>query len=357
MIAASDNPHPDPRSILLLRTSALGDVVHALPVLTALRRRFPRARIGWVVEEPFAPVVSGHPDLDVTIPVRLRAWRKRPLARSTWTEIGALRERLRDFEADVVLDLMGNHKAGVLGLLTGASRRVGAARAFRREPSSALWIGEQVPTEGPHAVDRMLSLLDALGVPREPADFGGDRLFAHSGGEMTETLASLPRRFALIHAGAGWANKRYPAERWGDVARLLLEKCGVPSRVALSPSAEEREFAARIVATSMGAAIEIPATSLAELAAITRRSTLVLGGDSGPTHLAVALGTPVVMVMGPTDPATHGPYAAVDHAIVERLPCSFCHKRFDQPKVCLLSIPPQRIVHRAAEILADLVET
>lgn len=347
----------DPRSFLLLRTSALGDVIHALPALTALRRRFPHARIGWVVEEAFATLLAGHADLDQVIPVRLRAWRKRPFARETLQEISALRERLHSFEAEVVLDLMGNHKAGVLGLLTGATRRLGAARRDRREPSSAIWIGEEVPTEGPHAVDRMLSLLEPLGVSREPADFGGAKLFPHLDKRSIAAFESLPERFALLHPGAGWANKRYPPKLWGEVAHALRKESGVPTLVSISASNEEREFASQIVAASRGAAEGVPAQDLASLAALTRRSALVLGSDSGPSHLAVALGVPVVMVMGPTDPTTHGPYGAAENAIVERLPCSFCHKRFAEVKVCLLAIPPQRIARRAAEILTDLAET
>ncbi|HEX5760642.1 MAG TPA: glycosyltransferase family 9 protein, partial [Thermoanaerobaculia bacterium] len=200
----------DPQRILIVRTSALGDVVHALPVLTALRRHLPGARIGWVVEAAMAPLLAGHPDLDELLVVRLREWRRRPLAAATRRELGGSLSALRHFAPELALDLMGNHKAGALAALSGARRRIGAARAGRREPSSALWINEPVAPRGLHAVDRGLALLDALGLPTEPPDFGGARLLAGA------RLEPPPAPFVLLHPGAAGAGKRYPPERWGE---------------------------------------------------------------------------------------------------------------------------------------------
>ena len=214
-------PLPERPRILLLRTSSLGDVVHALPVLGALRRHLPRARLGWVVEEPFAPLLAGHPDLDQLIVVRLRRWGRRPLAPRSLAEIAAFLAALDRFAPQVVLDLMGNHKAGAIAALSLAPRRIGHARAFRREPSSALWLSERVPAAGTHAVDRALSLLDALGLPREPADFGGGTLFraplavaAGSAAAPQSAAAGSTRQpptaeppYGLLHPGAGWGNK------------------------------------------------------------------------------------------------------------------------------------------------------
>jgi heptosyltransferase-1 len=332
--------------ILILRTSALGDVVHALPVLTALRRHLPQARLGWVAEERVAPLLEGHPDLDTLIPVRLRAWRKRPFTGGTPGELAATVDALRTFGADVALDLMGNFKAGFLAALSGAPRRIGAARRHRREPASALLVNEPVAALSAHAVDRNLEIAAALGLPREPADFGGAKLFR----EGAELPPGLPERFALLHPGAGWRNKVYPAERWGEAARRLRERIGVPTLVAAAPG--EEALAAAVETASGGAAAAVAAPSLASLAALTRHAFLFLGGDSGPTHLAHALGTPVLMLMGPTDPATNGPYGALERTLFHRLPCSFCHKRFAETKACLLEIPAGRVAERAAELLA-----
>lgn len=340
-------------NLLLVRTSALGDVVHALPVLTAARRHFPEARIAWVVEEPFAPLLEGHPDLDRVLPVRLRAWRKEPLGGRTRREVAAFLRALRAFRADVALDLMGNHKGGVLATLSGARRRIGPVRHQRREPSSALWITQGAVARGEHAVERGLSVLERLGVPRRAADFGPGGLLASppANGAPEAGAGEDGPAFALLHPGAGWGNKVYPPERWGRVARGLADATGLAVRVALAPPAAERELAAAVVGASAGAAEPVEASDLPRLVGLSRRARLVLGGDTGPVHLAHALGTPVVQVMGPTDPRRHGPYGAPERALARPLPCSYCYRRFAETKACLLEIPPAAVVERATEIL------
>ncbi|HEV8582616.1 MAG TPA: glycosyltransferase family 9 protein [Thermoanaerobaculia bacterium] len=334
--------------ILIVRTSALGDVVHALPVLTALRRHLPAARIGWVVEDAMAPVLAGHPDLDELLVVRLRRWRR--LSVQGLGELRGFLSSLDRFAPEVVLDLMGNHKAGAISALTLADRRIGFARRSRREPSSAVWISQPVVPRGTHAVDRMLSLLDELGLPPEPADFGGEKLLQEEAPAARAALAAHPEPFVLLHPGAGWANKRYPADWWGKAARLLQDRTGLPTWVAAAPG--EEALAAEVEAAGEGAVRAVGAPDLPTLASLIRRARLMLGGDTGPVHLAHALGTPVLMLMGPTDPERHGPYAAPENALYKRLPCSFCYQRLEETKACLLEIPPLRVAERTAEILA-----
>ena len=343
----------DGRRILIVRTSALGDVVHALPVLTALRRALPQAHLGWIVEEGMAPLLRGHPDLDELVVVRLRAWRKTPLRPATWREVGGLLSALDRFAPDVALDLMGNHKAGLLAAISAAERRVGAARRDRREPSSAVWMTERVRRmDGPagrHAVDRALSLLAALGLPPEPADFGGGKLLKGVPPAAARLLSETRKPFVLLHPGAGWVNKRYPPAWWGEAARRLADLGGPPTWVAVARG--EEGLAAEVAAAGGGAVREVPAQDLATFAALARGAALVLGGDSGPVHLAHALGAPVLMVMGPTDPKRTGPYGAPERALFRLLPCSFCHRRFDAAKACLLEIPPAAVAARARELL------
>ena len=336
--------------ILIVRTSALGDIVHSLPVLTALRRRYPEAKIGWVVEEAMAPLLAGHPDLDELLRVRLRPWRHRPFARETLREVRAFLDALDRFGPDAVLDLMGNHKGGLLAALSFAGRRIGPARRQRREPSSGVWINEGVEPRGTHAVDRALSLAAPLGVPAEPVDFGPGKLFREEPelpDEVRRVVESGP--FVLIHPGAGWANKVYPPARWGAAARELRARTGLPIHIALARG--EERLAGEVEAASDGAVRTVSAPSLPILAALLRRASLVMGGDSGPTHLAHALGTPVLMLMGPTDPERHGPYRAPDRAVWKELPCSFCYRRFPETRPCMTVIPPDRVASRAAEIL------
>jgi len=276
--------------------------------------------------------------------VRLRQWRK--VSRRGVGELGGFLSELRRFSADVALDLMGNHKAGVISRLSGARTRIGFARPHRREPSSAMLINRPVVPRGVHAVDRMLSLLDALGLPPEPADFGPEKLFRVAPPAVVELPADP---FALLHPGAGWANKRYPPAWWGKAVRLLQAETGLPTWVAAARG--EEELAAEVAAASEGAARVVPAPDLPTLVALIRRARLMLGGDTGPSHLARALGTPLVMVMGPTDPERHGPYGDRQGAVYKRLPCSFCYQRLAETKACLLEVPPRWVAARAAELL------
>jgi len=336
--------------ILILRTSALGDIVHALPVLSALRKHLPSARIGWLVEAPYASILQDHPDLNEVIPVRLRSWRQQPFSRETLSETLRFFRALEQFSADVVLDLMGNHKSGALAALTMADRRLGVARDFRREPSSALWISEPVVPVGQHAIDVGLSVARHLGIPCEPADFGAEKLFPGTPAAAAEVLDSTSGLRVLIHPGAGWDNKRWPPERWGAVARRLEETAEIRSWVAAG--AGERHLVETAVEASRGAAEPITAQGLDVLAALSRRASLVMGGDTGPIHLAHALGTPVLSLHGPTDPLRNGPYLHPDHCLSHTLPCSFCHKRLGEIKACLLEITVDQVVERAKWILA-----
>ncbi len=329
----------EPQRILLVRTSALGDIVHSLPVLSALRRRYPGARIGWVVEEVFASLLEGHADLAAVIPVATRRWRRQGPGK-TLAEVAALRRALRRFAPDVVLDLMGNHKGGALTRLAGARRRVGARAPDRREPASRVWIDEAVPLAGTHAVDRALSLLVALDAVPLRADFAPERLLPE-----IEPRGSTPA--LLVHPGAGWGNKRYPPDRWRQVLMGLRAATGLSAGVLAAPGEEELAAA---VATS-GEVELVPAVGMPALVATLRGSRLVLGGDSGPVHLAHALGTPVLAVLGPTDPARHGPYGAPERVLAHRLPCSYCYRRFAETKACLLEIAPERVADRALALL------
>lgn len=322
----------------------MGDIVHTLPVLMALRRSFPGAQIAWVVEAVWSRLLDGHPDVDRLIRVRTKAWRK-TLAVS---EIRRAVREMRDFDADVAFDLMGNWKGAVLARLSGARRIVGAAAGDRREGSSAWLMRETTAVRGAHAVDRSLSLLGALPLAPSEADFGGERLLTAAPPEAAELLAQSERPPVLILTGAGWANKQWPMAWWAEVARELD---GRGYDVWLPTAPGEEALAAEVAARSGGAARPVDATDFALFAALCRHARLLLGGDTGPLHLAHALGTPVLCLVGPTEPSRNGPYSprggeAEHRVLFHRLPCSGCYKRFDGPRACLLSITPERVLER-----------
>jgi heptosyltransferase-1 len=328
----------------------MGDIVHSLPVLRALRRQFPAARIAWVVEAHFAPLLEGHPDLDELLTVRLRTWRHQLSSARTWKELRLFHQQLDRFSPEITLDLMGNHKAGLLGALTLADRRIGYERSARREPSSAMWISEPVKPRGAHVVDRMLSLLDALDVPPEPADFGGDLLLPETSATVLEVLAAETGPRVVIVPGAGWDNKRYPPPLWGEVARLLAEDPGIPSWVLPGPG--EEPLAREVVAASQRSAQVLSLPGLDDLAAALRRAELVLGGDTGPLHLAQALDRSVLCLMGPTAPERNGPYGEPDRVLWHTQSCSFCHQRRPETRPCLHNLHPNVVAERARELLS-----
>lgn len=335
--------------ILLVRTSALGDIIHCLPVLSALRRHYPEARIGWVVEKVFAPLLRHHPLVDEVFEVRLRGWRKELGRGTTRQEILQLMRDLRAFEADLAIDLMGNHKGGFLTFLSGAKRTLGARRQDRREPSSAIWLRQRVSTPGRHAVDRYLDLLTGLDIPRQEADFSPAHILPQVPEIAHRLLAAQQRPFVIIQAGAGWGNKTYPPAWWGHVAQGLRQDPGVDVWVPIAPG--EEHLAQELVVASDGAAVAVEGKGFPLLAALLRSSILVLGGDTGPIHLAHALGKPVVMVVGPTDPWRNGPYQDPEGILWHQLPCSNCYKRFEEPRPCLLAISPDAVLGRARQRL------
>jgi len=326
------------RRILVIRTSALGDIVQALPVLTELRRRFPEARIGWVVDESFAPLLAGHEMIDELLSVPLRRWRRSGPGNNRLYELIAFLRRLRRFEAQLAVDLMGNHKGALVARASGAPVRLGARRRDRREPASALWINRPVEAVGEHAVDRMYSLLAALGPGNAAPDFAGRAIACGRD--------QIPRaRYVYLHPGAAWGNKRYPPELWGEAAAEIALWSGLEVWVGAGPG--EQQLAHAVISASSGAARTCQAETLDELAGVIRGARLVLAADTGAVHLARALEVAVVAVHGPTDPARHGPYGVSDAVAVRSLPCSFCHRRMGDAKACLLGIDPRQIARLA----------
>jgi len=335
--------------ILLIRTSALGDIVHCLPALRALRAHLPAARIGWVVEDVFAPLLERDRDLDEVLTVRLRRWRQAPFAAATLRELTASLSRLSDFGADVVLDLMGNHKAGVLAAVTACDRRIGLTGRLRREGSSAAWLSEWVDAPDGHAVDRALAVISALGAPSGFPGFGPEKILA-AGGVGPGSPVPPEEAPVVLHPGAAWPSKLYPAARWGRVAAELARRSG--RRILVSAGPSEAALAAEVERASGGVAERADAQDLPRLVALLAGAALVLGGDTGPLHLAHALGVPTLFLHGPTDPRTHGPYGAPERALRGSRSAELAGRR--GAAAAAVDVPEEEVVARALADLADL---
>jgi len=296
--------------ILIVRMSAIGDVLHGLPVLCALREALPQAFIGWVVEGGAAQLIAHHKALDEVIRVP-RKWLKSPRT------VLALRGKLRSLRFDVAIDMQGLTKSGIAARLSGAKRRIGFDGRDGRELSR--WLNnERVHPGATHVIDRNLELLGALGIETPQPRFDLDDLPA----DATKAAGILSEhqfggRFAVINPGAGWPSKLWPASRFAAVARYLGQYHAMRSLVVWAGK-QEQAWAEQIAAAAAGFATVAPPTSLRELAAITRRAALFVSSDTGPLHLAVAVGTPSVGLFGPMPAERNGPYGP-QHVSVQRI--------------------------------------
>ena len=300
-----------PRSIVIVKLSAIGDVLHGVPVAVALRRAFPSARIGWVVEGAAADVLAGHPAIDHCFRMP-RRWLQSAGA------VLSLRRQLRSFGADVGIDLQGLFKSGVATWLTGARLRIGFAPPVAREQSWRCSTRTVLP-QATHVVERNCELLGPLGIAVPAPTFEMPR-WPVSRLRMEDYAASLrlPAPPVIVNPGAGWASKRWPPERFAAVARALRRRWN-ETTVVVWGGAAEREAAERIASASGGAAVVAPPTSLQDLGELCRVARLVISGDTGPLHLAAAVGAPCVGLFGPVPAERNGPYGR-QHVCVEPPP-------------------------------------
>ena len=313
----------EPRAVAIVKLSALGDVIHALPVAEALAAAFPRARLAWLVERREAALLRDHPTLDEVIDVDTRAWRSARTPRQlreALRELGGLRRRLRAGQFDVAIDLQGLVKSGVVTRLPGAPRRIGFAAGRSRERFNALFTthGVTPPPEARHVVDQYLALLQPLGMTVAPgrARF---RLPTRAAAESRIDdffvgVGLKPRhRLVVLNPGAGRGNKRWPVARFRALAERLCHEGGAQVLVLWGP--REHEAARAIAEIAPPRPALAPPTDLDELAAVARRASVMVAGDTGPLHLAAAVGTPCVGLYGPTRAERNGPYGA-GHRVV-----------------------------------------
>jgi len=355
---------PSPR-ILIIRLSALGDIIHALPLLAALRARFPKGHLGWIVEPAGAQLLEGHPLLDTLHVFPRQAWRESKLGALR----GPLKDLLREVRAqhyDIAIDAQGLTKSAVWGWLARAPRRIGFAAGAGAGELAPLLANERVtpPPEARHVVERNLALLAPLGIARpEPIAFPV-HLPPAALGKADEILADPDGRAAplvIVNPGAGWATKIWPPDRLGQLARTLAETRACRVAVAWGPGEEPLaeavlaaagqgdavNFKARILPPAPGV-YALPPTRFVELGAVIARARLFVGGDTGPTHLAAALGVPTVAMMGPLDARRNGPYGAhcvtIQHATPRRAPLWRNHRRWCDPLTDLRLVTVEEVL-------------
>jgi len=362
--------------ILLIKLSAVGDVIHTIPVLHKLRRRYPSARIDWLLRPQIAELISHHPAITNVLPFARRAW-DAPW-RTGWPalrNVAALVGEMRAARYELAIDLQGQFRTALFTLASGAPVRIGFDRprravwqaTARKLPPEAYrhgwkgaregsWIAYTHPiciaTLDMHAVDRYLRVSDLLGLDDAPADFSlviPPAAIARA----DELLGGRGPGLVVLAPGTMWETKHWMGEGFAAVARHFLGR-GRP--VVLIGSPADRKVCAEIVAAAPGAIDLAGRTALTELAAIVRRAALCITNDSGPMHLAVALERPVVSIFGPSDALWIGPYQREDAVVSAQLPCAPCYlrtlRRCANDHACMRAVSPASVIERAERSLA-----
>jgi len=363
--------------ILLIKLSAVGDVVHTIPVLNKLRRRYPMAQLDWLVTPAIAELLRHHPAITQIIEFEREAW-STPWRLTPFSSFARLAAKLRAASYDLVVDMHGQFRTAVLTFATGAPARIGfdrprarvwdaSPRKFPEQARKHAWQGARegswvaythhipVPTLDLHAVDRYLNVGPILGLDSEPVDFSFpipqsavswvEALLAEHGADGAEIVIMAP--------GTIWETKHWGSEKFAEVAGHFLSK-GLA--VILIGSQRERVVCEEVAALAPGVIDLAGMTALSELAALIRRSAISITNDSGPMHLAVALDRPVVSIFGPTDPVWIGPYRRTNAVLHADLECSPCYLRklkdCHHNHACMLGVSASVVIERAERILS-----
>ena len=330
----------------------MGDILHALPAVTALRNAHPEWRIGWAIEPQWKPLLAAEgavargpamPLVDRVHVVAARQWARTPVLPRTLLEIRGARRDLRQEKYDVCVDLQGAVRSAAIAKWARAKRLIG--EELPRERAARYFFSERVQTRGVHVIEQAIEVVNAIAGDHLPVV----RPLLPFDAAAESKAQSLPAPFVLLNPGAGWGAKRWPGERYGELAARLHD-AGFSIVVNAGPS--EEPLADEVVASSHGAAVALRC-SISELIAVTRRAALVIGGDTGPLHLASALGRPVVGIFGPTDPARNGPFGG-SFRVLRHPQSKRDHTRNTAPEAGLLTIAPADVLSAATELLREV---
>ena len=314
---------------LVVRLTALGDVLHTVPAVAALRAAHPGAKIDWVVDPKWAPVLEGSPAIHEVISFDRR---------SVWSVIECV-ERLRGNRYTCSVDFQGLYKSSLLAALAGAPRRIGFDRSWAREANAAMFYTDRVVPIGRHVAELNYSLAEHAGATRPARPEYPLRIPAGGAASVRSRLHDLGvdvGDYAVVGPGGSWRAKCWPPERFGEVCRELDLNMG--RRVVLIHGPGEKTIADAVVRAAVPARVTVLAPTIEELMGLLAHARFMLAVDSGPLHLAAALGTQVIGLFGPTDPARNGPFAAGAVVLHKALPEEISYKRRAEYSAAMLRI-------------------
>jgi heptosyltransferase I len=339
--------------VLIVRLGAMGDILHALPAITALRATHPDWYIGWAVEPQWrgllcaecSPLPSGRtaqmPLVDAIHVVPAKQWARSPLS-AALHEIPRVRAELREARYDIAIDLQGAVRSAVIARWARAGRLIGEDKP--REHAARWLFTERVPTRGVHVIEQAIEVANAVAAVSLP--FTPPLLPTDASAE--QEAAALAQPFVLISPGAGWGAKRWPVDRYAEVAKQLRRE---GYNIAVNAGPREEGIANDLMYQLAGVSgITMVQPTLTELIAISRRAALVIAGDTGPLHLGCALGKPVVGIFGPTDPARNGPFGCA-FRVLRHPESRRDHTRHAEPEAGLLTITPEAVLDAALDLL------
>ena len=331
--------------ILIVKLGSIGDIVHTLPSLAALRHAMPQAEISWVVERQSSEILRDNPLLDRLIEVDTKALRRGLMSGETLRAPRQQLRRLRASAFDIALDFQGLLKSASIARLSGARRVFGYSRSGLREPASALFLSKTVAVpKQTHVIRKSLLLLQgALDIPVPDVLSFPIRVTAQDEAEAQQVSEKAGGNYAILNPGGGWPTKLWSPERFGKLADSLWEEYGISSLITYGPG--ELELAENVRRSSVSGKAQPVDLSLKGFYSLARGARVYVGGDTGPTHIAVAAGTPIVGLFGPTEWWRNGSPRPED-ICVERndIDCRVdCHRRSCSKWICM-DIDVQRVM-------------
>ncbi len=343
--------------ILIIKTSSLGDVVHALPVIDYLRQVSSGIEIDWVVEESFLSVIEHNPGIAQLHVIKTKKWRKAPFAAETRHDLKELRRSLRERSYDLVFDIQGNLKSGVIAWLTGAEKRIGFSKEVLQEKVNAFFTTRQIPFRAidKNVTDRYLRVISVLfGRDYREMDLTGDIISSQEDETAADRyLAALPDGLVfMFQVGTTWNTKLWYPEGWIKLANKIVERYPRSTILVNWGSPDEKALAEQI-ATEVGDSVRLlPWLRIRELIPIIKRVDLVIGGDTGPVYLAAAVGTPTVSYYRATSSATYAPGGKQHRSVQAAMSCAACGRTScDRDQECRTSISPDNLFDAVVQLI------
>jgi 3-deoxy-D-manno-octulosonic-acid transferase/heptosyltransferase-1 len=347
-------------NILIVKLSAIGDVIHTLPALNTIRNYYPNANITWLVEEDAASLVQGHKALDRVLVSKRKRWLKALRSLSflnTIKEVYGFIKALRDTRYDMILDFQALLKSGILIAIARGRRKIGFGKGLEHMEHSYIFLNERIPAVDMeiHALSRGMMLLNAVGIPTNEVEYKLP-MSDHDRKKIDELMKQHgindEKSLIAINPVAKWETKLWPKKQFAELADMLIGQYDM--KIVFTGGIKDYSIIQAITSSMKGRAINFAGkTTLTELAALYEKAALVVSTDTGPMHLAAAVGTPVVALFGPTAPWRTGPYGTGHQIITAELECSPCFKRRCETTDCMYQISVDQVLKGVQKVLGN----